>query len=118
MTKNLDFGRKGEQIAADYLVGKGYQIVKKNFYFGKVGEIDIIAKKGNVLVFCEVKIQNSDAFGDALFWITPAKQKKLRKTAEGYLFVNMPNYDSYRFDVIVIDTSFNPPKINHIENAF
>lgn len=118
LTSNNQIGKKGEQIAIDYLVAKGYKIVKRNFYFGKVGEIDIIAEKDNEIVFFEVKIQNTNAFGDARFWITPSKQKKIRKTAEGFLFVFKPKFASYRFDAIIINTQVNPPLIEHIENAF
>ncbi|MCX7880188.1 MAG: YraN family protein [Ignavibacteria bacterium] len=116
--KSVNIGRKGEQIAIDYLIGKGYKIVKRNFHFGKVGEIDIIASKDNLLVFVEVKIQTSDSFGDPRFWITPNKQAKIRKVAEGFLYVNKLENIESRFDAIFIDFRYQPPKVEHLENAF
>jgi len=118
LTNNNKIGKQGEQIAIDYLVDKGYKIIKQNFHFGKVGEIDIIAEKNNEIVFIEVKIQNTNTFGDARYWITPNKQKKIKKAAEGFIFIFKPHFASFRFDAIIINTQLNPPIIDHIENAF
>ncbi len=110
-------GKRGEDLAVEFLKKLGYQIKKRNFHFGKTGEIDIIAQEKNVLVFVEVKMRGSDAFGDPLLSITPAKQKALRKTAEGYLYVNKIYDMECRFDIITIDIRFNPEKIEHLINA-
>ncbi|MFA6570364.1 MAG: YraN family protein [Bacteroidota bacterium] len=111
-------GSQSENIACDFLVAKGYKIIKKNFHFGKTGEIDIIAEDKGVLVFCEVKSKYKDAFGNPLEWITPKKQFKIRKVAEGYLYVNKIVDKDCRLDVIVIDFTVNPFKIEHLINAF
>ncbi|ROL56153.1 YraN family protein [Bacteroidetes/Chlorobi group bacterium Naka2016] len=116
--KPTDTGKRGEEIACDYLLNKGYKILKRNFHFGKLGELDIVAEKDDCLVFVEVKLQTTDNFGDSRFWITPAKQKKLKKTAEGYIYTKKIQNKSCRFDAIFIDLRYNPPLINHIENAF
>ncbi|MGB9771331.1 MAG: YraN family protein [Candidatus Kapaibacteriota bacterium] len=113
-----EIGKCGEDIACEHLLKKGFNILKRNFHFGKLGELDIVAEKDNTIVFVEVKFQTSDKFGDSHFWITPSKQKKLRKAAEGYLFVNKWQNKSCRFDAIFIDFRYDPPKIDHIENAF
>lgn len=112
------FGKLGEEIVTNYLISSGYKILKRNFYFGKVGEIDIIAEKDNILIFFEIKIQGTNSFGDSKYWITKTKQQKLRKTAEGYLFINKIVDQDCRFDAIFVDFCQNPPRIEHIENAF
>ncbi len=118
MNNSINTGKKGEEIAYNYILNKGYKIIKRNFHFGKLGEIDIIAEKDNQIVFFEVKVQTGDSFGDAHFWLTPAKQKKLRKCAEGFIYVNKIQKKSLRFDAIFIDLRNHPPSIDHIENAF
>lgn len=118
MAKPNEIGKRGEKIACDYLVNNGYKIIKRNFHFGKLGELDIIAEKDNYIVFVEVKIQCTDSFGDAHFWITPQKQKKLRKAAEGFFYVNKIQNKDCRFDAIFIDFREDPPIVDHIENAF
>ncbi len=114
---NRKKGKVGEKEAADYLAGKGYQIIKKNFHFGKHGEIDIICKYGDVLVFVEVKARESYEYGDPLLSITPRKQKSWQRAAEGYLYVNKINDVECRFDVITIDMRKTPHAIEHLENA-
>jgi putative endonuclease len=111
-------GNESEKTAAEFLTAKGFKIVKKKFHFGRTGEIDIIADDNGVLVFCEVKSKFKNAFGNPLEWITPQKQFKIRKVAEGYLYVNKIVNKDCRFDVITIDYTFNPPKIEHLVNAF
>jgi putative endonuclease len=112
-------GYIGEDIAGKYLEENGYTIVKRNFTFGRVGEVDIIAEKNSKLVFVEVKYRTSDKYGDPLFAINPRKVQSMRKTAEGYLYVNKITNREIRFDVITIDVRDRsvPPKLNHIEQA-
>ena len=117
MINNTNKGKKGEDIATDFLKRNGFEIVKRNFHFGRNGEIDIIAEKDNVLVFVEVKMRSSDTYGDPLLSINFAKQKSLRKTAEGYLYINKITDKECRFDVVTIDVSKNPIKIDHLINA-
>lgn len=118
MEKASDIGKRSEDIACEFLSQQGYKIIKRNFHFGKLGEIDIIAEKDNQIVFIEVKAQSSNTFGDSRFWITPAKQKKLRKVAEGFLYVNKIENKECRFDAIIIDLRSKPFLIDHIINAF
>ena len=110
-------GDFGEDYAVKYLISKGFIIKKRKFIFGKVGEIDIIAEKDNVLVFIEVKYRTNASFGDPLESITPQKVFKLRKTADGYLYVNGIYDKECRFDIITIDATKHPPEINHLVNA-
>jgi putative endonuclease len=116
---NKSKGSYGENIAADYLESKNYKIIKRNFVFGKIGEIDLIAQDGKVLVFVEVKLRTNNTFGDPLDSIDYRKQKNLKKTAEGYYYVNKINDMECRFDVIVIDirNGMENPSISHLVNA-
>ncbi|MGE5481215.1 MAG: YraN family protein [Chloroflexota bacterium] len=110
-------GSRGEQIAARYLESEGFEIVKTNFIFGKYGEIDIIARLKGEIIFVEVKTRSNTAYGDPLESITWAKIKKIRRAAEGYLYINKIEDVPVRFDVIVVDMMTDPPNINHLVNA-
>ena len=77
-------GRYGEEIAAEFLQGKGFEILTRNFRC-RTGEIDIIAKDGGILSFTEVKLRKNAAFGEACEFVTPKKQQKIMKAAEFYL---------------------------------
>ncbi len=116
--KPTETGRHGEQMALEFLESNGYKIIKRNFHFGRYGEIDLIGEKDGVLVFFEVKVQTTNAFGDPRFWITHSKQQKLRKAANGFLYINKIEDRNCRFDAIVIDLRTIPPQIEHIKNAF
>lgn len=111
-------GTKFEDIAAEYLEKKGYQIIKRNFHFGKLGEIDIIAKFKNILVFVEVKARTTVEFGTIYDTVPPSKRKTIRRAAEGYLYVNKINDKECRMDFVGIDATVHPFVITHIENAF
>lgn len=103
-------GDKGESKAVDYLLSIGYQILERNFY-SRYGEIDIIAKDKNSIVFVEVKLRNNDKYGKGLESISKRKISSILKTAQFYLKTD--DIDC-RFDVISIDSD----KIEHIINAF
>ena len=111
-------GNQGENLAINYLIENGYTIIKQNFHFGKQGEIDIIARDADYLCFIEVKTRNNRNYGDPLSSITPSKVKKLRRTAQGYLYVNKIENQACRFDVVSIDHSGIGSKIELIQNAF
>ncbi|MEJ5245033.1 MAG: YraN family protein [Bacteroidota bacterium] len=115
---NRTKGNKGEDIAVNYLINKGFSIKKRNFHFGRYGEIDIIAEKDNVVIFFEVKARyNYEKFGDPLFSINSKKQANFRRAAEGYLYLNKIENKECRFDVLIIN--LNNFKIEqHLENAF
>ena len=110
---NKKVGNIGEATAVNFLKQKGYKIVELN-YTNKLGEIDIVAKENNVLVFVEVKTRSSDKFGFGREAVDIRKQHKLRNVAQGYLKYKKLFDQSCRFDVIEIMGD----KITHIENAF
>jgi len=111
-------GDKGEDIAVDFLLGKNLKIVERNYRYGH-GEIDIIAKDNEILVFVEVKTRKNLEFGSPESAITRSKQGQIRKIAEAYLFEKNVRDTDCRIDIIAILLKQNlPPEINHIENAF
>lgn len=115
MQKNI-FGKKGEIIAANYLKKRGYKILENN-YKNKIGEIDIIAKDKNYLVFVEVKTRTSRMLGDPLEAIDEQKQFKIRQVATMYLMKTNQLETSIRFDAIAI-LGDNEDEIRHIKDAF
>lgn len=118
MDKNT-LGHWGEERAARYLRLHGYSILGMN-YRCRMGEIDIIARKRNYLVFAEVKLRKNDAYGEAKEFVTRSKQTKIILAAQMWLSQN-PTELQPRFDVIEIyapEGSIGRVKINHIEAAF
>ena len=116
MQKNT-YGKKGEIIAANYLKKQKYKILEMN-YKNKIGEIDIIAKDKNLLVFVEVKTRYSKLFGDPLEAINAQKQAKIRSVATKYLMEHkLIDKISIRFDAIAVlgDSDY---EIRHIKDAF
>ncbi|MBI5324433.1 MAG: YraN family protein [Ignavibacteriae bacterium] len=110
-------GTEAEDKAVDILVNKGYKIIHRNFTYGRVGEIDIVAKEGETLVFVEVRSRKTKDYGSPLESVSPKKQRVLRKVAEGYYYINKLNDVESRFDIIAIDYSENPPIIEHLIDA-
>ena len=99
--KNKIEGNKGEIRAVQFLKKEKYKILQTN-YKNRIGEIDIIAEKDNVIVFVEVKNRSTFAFGRPIEAVTLHKQNQIKRVAEIYLMMkNMYNHD-VRFDVIEI----------------
>ena len=114
-----DAGKEGEEIALRHLKELGLAIIETNYRYGKSGEIDIIAKDGDVLVFCEVKLRKSDMYGDPEFGVTPRKQTQVRKLAEIYLWDKQIENQECRFDVVAIKKYPGMKmEINYIPSAF
>ena len=111
-------GRWGENLAADFLIQKGYLVLERNFRT-PYGEIDLIVQKENLLVFVEVKTRSTDAFGLPEEAITPKKRTHLITTAQRYLQKFPAPAVDWRIDVIAIRTLKNEvaPEIVHFENA-
>ena len=94
-------GKIGEDIAMEYLIKNGYEILGQNYYYNH-GEIDIVAKEGKTLVFVEVKSRRSKKFGEPEESVTPKKQELLRRTAEGYVIAKNIGEIDCRFDVVTV----------------
>jgi putative endonuclease len=110
-------GEIAENIAVSFLREKGYEILEKNFHFGK-GEIDIIARDGDVLVFVEVKSKRSDAEGRPEDEVDQRKQTQVRRIAEGYLHVHGIRDVACRCDVVAIVGDENKHEIRYYKDAF
>lgn len=96
----VEAGRQAEERAAQFLRGRGYQIVCMNYHW-RGGEIDLIAREGDYLVFVEVKARSSQSYGLPEEAVTPAKQRKLVRTARRYLAEHPSSLD-LRFDVVAL----------------
>ena len=107
-------GAAAEQLAATFLTQKGLKLVAQNYHC-RFGEIDLIMKEGNTLIFVEVRLRSNDSFGSAAMSITKQKQQKLIATAQHYLQSHQDC--ACRFDAVLMDKVH----LNHIEwlrNAF
>ena len=116
-SKAQKFGKKSEALATAYLKLNGYRILERN-YRNRIGEIDIIAKEGPVLVFVEVKARKTARYGNPKNAVTPAKQLKIANTALTYLKESGQLNRKARFDVVAIDARYDPPEIEVVKNAF
>lgn len=118
-TSHLDTGRRGEDIAAEFLEQKGYRIAVRNFRAGK-GEIDLIVwtASGDQLVFVEVKTRSGDGFGGPEEAVNKRKQRVMVRTAGEYM--DSISYEwEIRFDIVaVILQNGRLLTIRHIEDAF
>jgi|TARA_B110000240_G_C13470511_1_gene440728 putative endonuclease len=116
MAQHNELGKKGEQLAIDYLVEKGYTILDKNWRFQKA-EIDIIAQKENTLAVVEVKTRSSDYFGNPQDFVNPKKIQLSVSAINEYVISKDLNVD-VRFDIIAIIKTEKETKIEHLEDAF
>lgn len=108
-------GRWGEQAAAEYLERRGYVVLARNFRAGR-GEVDIVAREGNALVFVEVKTRRSNHHGYPEYAVSPRKRMHLLSAAERYLHEH-PEFSTWRVDVIAVEGETGMPKITHFENV-
>jgi putative endonuclease len=109
-------GCKGETLVAQYLEQQGFRIIATN-YTSRFGEIDIIAEKGDVVAFVEVKTRKKVYFSIASV-VTPAKQKKIIKTAKCFLMKHGISERVFRFDVATVVWGEEGKQIDYIPNAF
>lgn len=103
-------GDKGEDLALRYLRSNGFSLVQRNFRT-PAGEIDIIAKKGGVIHFFEVKTRSGTWYGHPFEAITAQKKRRMKKVAEWFLMKARLHMMPCLFGFIGIDTSKDPPSI-------
>jgi putative endonuclease len=115
--ERLSLGKKGEELALAQLKALKYRILERNFKC-RLGEIDIIARDKNTLVFIEVKTRATKDFGGPAAAVNERKQRQLSKVALTYL--NQKNLHTVpaRFDVVAIELIPPSPRIEVIRNAF
>ena len=116
MAEHNELGKRGEEMAKEYLKQKGYKILETNWRQGSY-EIDIIATYKSFLIIAEVKTRCSNAFGEPEEFVNKQKQKFIIKAAGMYVCKNKI-VEEVRFDIVSVLISGNNLKINHIEDAF
>jgi putative endonuclease len=116
MDKRKQTGQQGETIAVAYLADKGCEILQRNWSC-PTGELDIVVKDGETLVFVEVRTRRGERFGTAEESVTPRKQARLIELAQTYLQEVASSHPSWRIDVVAVQLGRGLPQINHIENA-
>ena len=110
-------GSEGERATANYLAGRGYHILERNFRCPG-GEVDLIALDGATLVFVEVKLRRSLARGTPIEAVTTVKQGRVRKAAQVYLSYSGRVFQRIRFDVVCVMKSSKNTDITHLKAAF
>jgi len=117
LNRRQRYGEAGEALAARLLRKKGYKIIATN-YRTSLGEIDIIARDGDTIVFVEVKARQSGRFGAPKGAVTPRKQRKISMVALAYLKTTGQSRSRARFDVVSIRSGPLGPDVEIIRNAF
>ena len=116
MAEHNEIGKQGEEVAVDYLLKNGYEIIERN-YQARKAEIDIIARKGDWLIVIEVKTRTSVDFGNPEDFVDKKKIKLLVKAIDEY--VQETDLDlEIRFDIIAVLKNGNEFSIEHFEDAF
>jgi len=110
-------GKTGEEIAIQFLLQQGYQVLERN-YRCRFGEIDLIARDGSTLAFIEVKTRRSQKFGPAAAAVTLEKQRHLVKASQIYLTRTRKTDELCRFDVVAIELDALTSHIELIKDAF
>lgn len=112
----MNLGKKGEMTAVKFLKKKGYKIIESNFNC-RHGEIDIIAKKNDVVCFVEVKTRSNENYGRPIDAITPFKVNHMVRSAQYYIAQKSLEDKEVRLDIIEIVLDQKKPMIRHTENA-
>ena len=116
MAAHNELGKKGEQLAIDYLIKNEYQVLEVNYRFLKA-EVDVIAQKENVLAVVEVKTRATDYFGNPQDFVNPKKIKLLLSAIDNYVIERDLDVE-VRFDIIAIILQKKTTKIEHLKDAF
>ncbi len=118
MARKDDLGRRGEDLAAQFLEDAGYQLLGRNWRC-RQGEIDIIASSGDTVVFVEVKTRSSLAYGHPFEAITAVKLARLRQLASAWCAEHAPSATRIRLDAIaIVAPSGREPEIDHLLGVF
>jgi putative endonuclease len=116
MARHNELGKEGEEMAAKYLAEHGYEIVERNWYYGKY-EIDIIARKGHTLAFVEVKTRTGDLFGEPEDGVSRRKERQIAEAADHYIQKHDLDVEA-RFDIFSITKFKGRTEMKFIEEAF
>lgn len=114
-------GERGERIAEQYLVERGWKVVERRFRSGH-RDIDLVMQRngaeGRVIAFVEVKTRVSAGYGGPLGAVHWRKQREIVRAARVWMVRNPATVDAYRFDVVGVVYGTGPPEVVHVENAF
>lgn len=117
MAKHLETGKKGEEIAGDFLQSQGFKILEKNWRYRRL-EVDLIAMDSDVLVFVEVKTRSNAFFGQPEEFVDKKKEEHLARAAAEYMHQIKHDW-AIRFDVVsVILENENKWEVKHLRDAF
>ncbi len=117
MAKHLDTGKKGEELAAQFLRENGLEILAINWRHGRA-EVDIIARDGKVLVFVEVKTRSYDFFGKPEEFVNKTKTRLMANAAAAYMKANSHDW-AIRFDIVsILMKNEKEWTVEHFRDAF
>ncbi|MBT8296273.1 MAG: YraN family protein [Gramella sp.] len=116
MAEHNELGRKGEELAVEYLLLKEFKILERNYRFQKA-EVDIIARRGNTLIAAEVKTRSTPEFGDPQDFVKRKQIQQLVKAMNHYVEESGLDVE-VRFDIIAIIKNKAGTKVEHIQDAF
>lgn len=116
MANHNALGKRGEDLAVDFLLKHDYEILQRNYIFQKA-EVDIIAKKGDVLAIVEVKTRSTNVFGNPQDFLKPKQIQRIVKAVDQYVTSNELDVE-VRFDIIAIVKNGQQFDIEHLENAY
>jgi len=111
-------GDRGEELAARFLEQRGWTVVHRNFRMGRK-EIDLVARRGEVVAFVEVKTRGGRGYGHPLEAITWKKRREIQQVASAWIDRFGKPGDVYRFDAVaVLVEGGGPPVVEHVEDAW
>lgn len=117
MATRHSFGRSAEGLAADFYRSRGFDVLARN-YRRAGGEVDVIARCGSLLVFCEVKARRSTRWGVPAEFVDGRKQARIKRMAGAWLRENRPGRVTIRFDVVSVMVSAGRVALEHLPGAF
>jgi len=117
MNLNQDLGRYGEDRAASYLQERGYEIIDRNWH-SQTGEIDLVAKDKDRLVFIEVKTRSGSGFGHPFEAITPSKVARMRRLVADWCVAKQVSSVKVRLDAIAVLVTGGRVHIEHLKEVF
>ncbi len=117
MTQTGMLGNRAEKLAHKYLRKQGLTSLAQNYHC-RYGEIDLVMRDNDYLVFVEVRYRKNQNYGGAIESVDRFKQAKLRRSAESYLLKSKNHDCPCRFDILCITGNLNKPELDWIKNAF
>jgi putative endonuclease len=113
-----ELGDRGEEIAARHLERAGWTILDRNFRIGRK-EIDLVARRGDIVAFVEVKTRAGPGYGHPLEAITWKKRREIQQVAAGWIDRRAPGEVVFRFDAVAVTFARGaPPTVDHVEDAW